>query len=71
MRCTVGVAGRVLMEMQIRQRVTKPHRSRTVLERLAIVGDSPLGETIVDSCGFAPKYRGTREILWESRRTTS
>ena len=71
MRCTAGVVGQDLMEMQIRQGVTNPYRSRTVLERLAIEGESPVSETVAGSCDLVPKYRGTREILWESGRTTS
>ena len=46
MRCTTGVVGRNPMEMQIRQGVTNPHRSGTVLERLATEGESPVCETV-------------------------
>ena len=71
MRCTAGVVGQDRMEMQLRRRVTNPHRSRTALERLATGGESPVSETVADSLDAVPKYRGTREILWESGRTTS
>ena len=49
--------------MQTRQEVTNPHCSQTVLERLAIEGESPVGETVADFRDFVPKYYGTREIL--------
>ena len=45
------------------QGVTKSHLSRTVLERLATEGESPVGEKIAISCDLVPKYYGTREIL--------
>ena len=71
MRCTAGVVGLDWTEMQICQGVTNPNRSRTALERLATEGESPVSETVSDSCDLVPKYHGTREILWESGRTTS
>ena len=36
--------------------------------RETIEGDSPVGEKI-SSLSRAPKYHGTREILWEFGRT--
>ena len=46
MRCTAGVVGQSWMDVQIHQGVTNPSRSRTVLERLAIEGESPVSETV-------------------------
>ena len=63
MRCTIGVVGQSLAGVQSGQGVTNPHCRRTALERLAIEGESPVDETVADSCDFVPKYCGTREIL--------
>ena len=63
MRCTIGVVGQYWVGMQPGQGVTNSHCRRTVLERLAIEGESPVDETVANSCDFVPKYCGTREIL--------
>ena len=62
-RCIIGVVGQNLIGMQTGQGVTNLHCRRTVLERQAIEGESPVDETVADSCDFVPKYCGTREIL--------
>ena len=62
-RCTAGVVGWILVGVQTRRGVTNPYCSRIVLERLATEGESPVGETVADSCESIPKYCGTREIL--------
>ena len=48
--------------------VTKPAASRRSLERAAIGGDSPVGESDWSSSGVR-KYHGTRGILWEAAGT--
>ena len=55
--------------LQRSRRVTKYASNRTVLERLAVVGESPVDERCV-SLGLVPEYDGTREILSESGGTT-
>ena len=70
-RCAGGVAGCHRTGLQPCRRVTNPDHSRTVLERLAIDGDSPVSEMSLDSLGGTPKYHGTRGTLWESGRTIS
>ena len=58
-----------MRSLQRFQRVTKYISNRTVLERLAVVGESPVDERCV-SLRLVPEYDGTREILSESGGTT-
>jgi hypothetical protein len=50
-------------------RVINHQRSRTVLERLARDGESPVDETQM-ARAVVRKYHGTRETLWEAGSTT-
>ena len=50
-------------------RVSNYERSRTVLERLARDGESPVDETRM-ARGMVREYHGTRETLWEAGSTT-
>ena len=70
-RCTAGVVGGSWTEVRLCREVTNLRCRRTSLERATAEGDSPVAETAADFLGYIPKYRGTREILWESGRTTS
>ena len=65
MRCSTEVAGTNTGFIQESQGVKNLFYSRTVLERPAIVGDSPVDE-IKQTSHWFPKYCGTREIPWES-----
>ena len=58
-----------MRSLQKSQRVTKCTSNRTVLERLAVVGESPVDERCV-SLRLVPEYDGTREILSEPGGTT-
>ena len=51
------------------RKVTNQTFSRTVLERLAIKGESPVGEKWL-AFRLIPEYDGTREILSEFGGTT-
>ena len=42
-----------------------------VLENTTIEGESPVVEYIYPALDSVPKYRGTRETLWEAGRPTS
>ena len=53
-----------MRELQIPPRVTKFASSRIVLERLTVVGETPVGERCIP-LGLIPEYDGTREILSE------
>ena len=58
-----------MRSLQRFQGVTKYISNRTVLERLAVVGESPVDERCV-SLRLVPEYDGTREILSEPGGTT-
>ena len=67
--CVCGVARLLVDEDQIIPRVRNHARSRTVLERLAEDGESPVDETRMARAAVR-KYHGTRETLWEAGSTT-
>ena len=67
--CVCGVARLLIDGNQRVTRVRNHQRSRTVLERLARDGESPVDETGM-ARGMVREYHGTRETLWEAGTTT-
>ena len=70
-RCVVGVVGPALVWISRTGREVKNLiYSRTPLGRATRGGESPVGEMDEASWEQAPEYRGARETLRESGRTT-
>ena len=65
----MGVVGPFVQGSRTLCGVRNLYVSGATLERSAIEGESPVHEDVTDS-ETAPEYRGTRETLWESGRTT-